>query len=73
MTGWGKLDLLLDGLVHDLGDLDLSDHGLGGLDGDGGGSGVGQTIGVGVAESSVAKTSVGESSVGENGSGGWKR
>ena len=73
MTGWGKLDLPLDGLVHDLGDLDLSDHGLGGFDGDGGGSGVGQTIGVGVAESSVAKTSVGESSVGENGSGGWKR
>ena len=72
MTGWGKLDLLLDGLVHDLGDLDLSHYGLGSLDVDGGGGGVGQTIGVGVAESSVAKTSVGESSVGENGSGGWK-
>lgn len=69
MTGGCQLNLLLDGLVHDLGDLDLGDDGLGGLDSDSGGSGVGQTIGVGVSQTSVAKTSVGQTGISED--GGW--
>merc|ERR1719511_436335 len=64
VAGWSQLNLVLNRLVHHLGDLDLGHGGLGNLNL---GHGVGEsTIWVSVTESSV---SVWKSGVGEDGSG----
>ena len=64
VAGWSQLNLVLNRLVHHLGDLDLGHGGLGNLNL---GHGVGEsTIWVSVTESSV---SVWKSGVGEDGGG----